>query len=170
MVTISANATVGVHGWTALDRSGMTSQKTKNDFLVEVDQTFIDSSSGPPSEAGGGVTRPSTVKSRRKLPGCFTLHRPLSSKLFAVSPDAKFIFSGGHWDNSLQTFSGLATVSIFFCFIFVKVSPICQEGKSMAPRRRNNSLFRFYQQLPRLRLVCCFWNYREKRTLSGVPC
>ena len=38
MVTISANATVGVHGWTALDRSGMTSQKTKNDFLVEVDQ------------------------------------------------------------------------------------------------------------------------------------
>ena len=146
----------------------LQNRKQKKIELVarpELDQTFIDS--GPPLETGG--TRPSTVKSRRKLPGCFTLHRPLSSKLFAVSPDAKFIFSGGHWDNSLQTFSGLATNSVFFCFLFVKVSPICQEGKSMAPCRRNNSLFRFYQQLPRLRLVCCFWNYREKRTQSGVP-
>ena len=39
------------------------------------------------------------------MPGCFTLHRPLSSKLFGVSSDSKYIFSGGHWDNSLQTYS-----------------------------------------------------------------
>ena len=42
MVTVSANATVGTHGWSALDRAAMTSTKTKNDFVVEVDPTFFD--------------------------------------------------------------------------------------------------------------------------------
>ena len=48
--------------------------------------------------------------------------------------------------------SGLATNSIFFCFLFVENSLICLEGKSMTPRRGNTILFRSSQQLPRLRL------------------
>ena len=40
----------------------------------------------------------------------------------------------------------------FFCFLFVKKSLICLEGKSMTPRRGNTILFRSSQQLPRLRL------------------
>ena len=85
--------------------------------------------------------------------------------------------------------SGVATNSIFFWFLFVKKSLICLEGKSMTPRRGNTIPFRSSQQLPRLRLrplkgflswhgalqgpstrlVCCFRNYRETRTPSGVP-
>ena len=48
--------------------------------------------------------------------------------------------------------SGLATNSIIFCFLFVKKSLICLEGKSMTPHRGNTVLFRSSQQLPRLRL------------------
>ena len=77
----------------------------------------------------------------------------------------------------------------FFLFPFCKKSLICPEGKSMTPRRRNTILFRSSQQLPRLRLgpskgflswhgallkpstqlMRCFRNYRDTRTLSGVP-
>merc|ERR1719312_1547983 len=103
MVTVSANATVGTHGWSALDRAAMTSTKTKNDFVVEVDPTFFDANTA--ANPGDVTHSRTTQRSRRKLPGCFTLHRPLSSKLFGVSSDSKYIFSGGHWDNSLQTYS-----------------------------------------------------------------
>ena len=57
----------------------------------------------------------------------------------------------------------------FFCFLFVKNSLICLEGKSMTPHRGNTILFRSSQQLPHLRLVRCFRNYRDTRTPSGVP-
>ena len=98
LITVSSNATIGTHGWLSLDRSGMNSHKTKSDFVFDVDPTFL--------------TENPTHK-RRKLPGCFTLHRPLSSKLFAVSQDAKFIFSGGHWDNSLQVYSLAKAKTVF---------------------------------------------------------
>ena len=48
--------------------------------------------------------------------------------------------------------AGLATNSIFFCFLFVKKSLICLEGKSMTPHRGNTILFRSSQELPRIRL------------------
>ena len=47
---------------------------------------------------------------------------------------------------------GLDTNSIFFCFLFVKKSLICLEGKSMTPHRGNIILFRSSQQLTRFRL------------------
>ena len=46
--------------------------------------------------------------------------------------------------------SGLATNSIFFCFLICENSLICLEGKSMTPHRGNTILFRSSQQLPRL--------------------
>ena len=78
--------------------------------------------------------------------------------------------------------SGPATNSIFFCLLFVLFidlsggnmyfSLICLEGAYF--------FLPFSQQLPHLRLgplkgtstnlVCCFPNYRESRTLSGVLC
>ena len=70
--------------------------------------------------------------------------------------------------------TGLATNSIYFCFLFCENSLICLEGKSMTPHRGNSILFRSSQQLPRLRLgpstrlVRCFRKYRDTRTLSGV--
>ena len=51
MVSVSSNATVGVHAFSALDRAGMNSHKTKNDFLVEVDPTFVDA-----APSGGGAS------------------------------------------------------------------------------------------------------------------
>ena len=55
-------------------------------------------------------------------------------------------------DTQFWIIPGLATNSILFCFLFVKKSLICLEGKSMTPRRGNTFLFRSSQQLPRLRL------------------
>ena len=88
--------------------------------------------------------------------------------------------------------SGVATNSIFFWFLFVKKSLICLEGKSMTTRwgkycslsflpatpsspSRLGPLKGFLSwhgalQGPSTRLVCCFRNYRDTRTLSGVPC
>ena len=54
--------------------------------------------------------------------------------------------------QSHQLLPGLATNSIFFCFLFGKKSLICLKGKSMTPHRENTILFRSSQQLPRLRL------------------
>ena len=56
------------------------------------------------------------------------------------------------YTNWLDPDSGLATNSIFFCFLFYENSLICLEGKSMTPHRGNTFLFRSSQQLPRLRL------------------
>ena len=77
----------------------------------------------------------------------------------------------------------------FFLSPFLKRSLICLEGKSMTPSWGNTILFRSSRQLPRLRLgpskgflswhgallrpstrlVHCFRNYRDTRTLSSVP-
>ena len=56
----------------------------------------------------------------------------------------------GHQFFSVEANSGLATNSIFFCFLFCENSLICLEGKSMTPHQENNFLFRSSQQLPRL--------------------
>jgi hypothetical protein len=44
-------------------------------------------------------------RTRRKLSGPFHPSLPLSSHLFVVSHDAKFLFSGGYWDSSLRVYS-----------------------------------------------------------------
>ena len=49
--------------------------------------------------------------------------------------------------------TGLATNSIFFCFLFCEKSLICLEGKSMTPHRGNTIPFPSSQQLHGLRLV-----------------
>ena len=47
----------------------------------------------------------SLCRTRRKLSGPFHPSLPLSSHLFVVSHDAKFLFSGGYWDSSLRVYS-----------------------------------------------------------------
>ena len=109
LVTISSRAIIGTHGWSLSNVGGIK----ESDFSFEIDPSFSSSNStitdsghaqttsmGGPRNAGGSA--------RRRLPGTFTgivPEWPLSGKLFVVSHDAKYIFSGGHWDNSLQTFS-----------------------------------------------------------------
>ena len=44
------------------------------------------------------------VKLRRKLPGPFIRNVILKSKVFAVTPDAKFIIYGGAWDASVRVY------------------------------------------------------------------
>lgn len=44
-------------------------------------------------------------RTRRKLSGPFHPSLPLSSHVFVVSHDAKFLFSGGYWDSSLRVYS-----------------------------------------------------------------
>ena len=48
--------------------------------------------------------------------------------------------------SPLLEFPGLATSSIFFCFLFGKQSLICIEGKSMTPRQGGYDLFRSSNQ------------------------
>ena len=57
-----------------------------------------------------------------------------------ISPHTGFTYK--------KNITGLATNSIFLCFLFVKGL----EGKSMTPHRGNTILFRSSQQLPHLRL------------------
>ena len=47
---------------------------------------------------------------------------------------------------------GLATKSVFFCFLFCTKSFFCSPGKSMTPCWGNNIIFHSSQQLPHLRL------------------
>ncbi len=42
------------------------------------------------------------AKAKRELPMPLTPKLAPSRRLYATSPDAKLIFTGGHWDNSLQ--------------------------------------------------------------------
>ena len=44
-------------------------------------------------------------RTKKRLSGAFMPGLRLSPKMFAVSHDAKLIFSGGHWDNSLHVYS-----------------------------------------------------------------
>ncbi len=48
------------------------------------------------------VFYPKYFISLRTLPKPLTPKLAPSRRLYAVSPDARFLFTGGHWDNSLQ--------------------------------------------------------------------
>ena len=84
--------------------------------------------------------------------------------------------------------AGLATNSIFFCFLFVKNPPESPPGKSMTPHRGNTIIFRSSSNShvsvlnpwrdfladtvpfkgPQPRRVLCFRKYRDTRTQSCV--
>ena len=44
-------------------------------------------------------------RTRKTLAGPFAPEFKITSKVFMVSHDAKLVFSGGHWDNSLRVYS-----------------------------------------------------------------
>ena len=86
LVSLSEHCALGVHGWLNYDKGGC------NSFTFERDAS-LDASS-----AAGNAKAPP----KKFLPAPKTPHLQVTRKLFDVSPDAKFVFYGGHWDNSLQ--------------------------------------------------------------------
>ena len=46
-----------------------------------------------------------TFRNQKKLAGPFAPGLTVTPKLFAVTHDAKIIFSGGLWDNSIRVYS-----------------------------------------------------------------
>ncbi|KAM4688208.1 neurobeachin-like protein 2 [Discoglossus pictus] len=81
LVTVSANGLLGAHGWLPYDKN------ISNYFSFTKDPTV------------------SNIKTQRFLSGPFALGAELSSTNLVVSHDAKLLFSGGHWDNSLRVTS-----------------------------------------------------------------
>lgn len=81
MVTVSTDGILGTHGWLPYDKS------ISNYFTFERDPSV------------------SNQKTRKKYSCPFAPGLKIDPKLFVVSHDAKLLFSGGHWDNSLQVIS-----------------------------------------------------------------
>uniref|UniRef100_A0A452HZW4 Neurobeachin-like protein 2 n=1 Tax=Gopherus agassizii TaxID=38772 RepID=A0A452HZW4_9SAUR len=81
ILVTSLNCIIGTHGWLPYDRN------ISNYFTFIRDPT---------------VTNP---KTQRSISGPFTPGLEITSKLFVVSHDAKLLFSGGHWDNSIRVTS-----------------------------------------------------------------
>ncbi|XP_054827025.1 neurobeachin-like protein 1 [Eublepharis macularius] len=81
LVTLSLNGLIGTHGWLPYDRT------ISNYFTFVRDQT---------------VTNP---KTQRVVSGPFAPGLEITPRLFVVSHDAKLLFSGGHWDNSIRVVS-----------------------------------------------------------------
>ncbi|XP_068086135.1 neurobeachin-like protein 1 [Anabrus simplex] len=81
LISVSICGIVGAHSWHPHDRH------SSKGFTMDVDPTL------------------NNAKTRRKLCGPFHPSLPLNSHLFVVSHDAKFLFSGGHWDSSLRVYS-----------------------------------------------------------------
>ncbi|OWF44124.1 neurobeachin-like protein 1 isoform X3 [Mizuhopecten yessoensis] len=80
MVTVSEEGIVGMHGWLPYDKS------ISNYFTFDKDPAIANS------------------KVKRRVAGPFAPGVKVEAKLFVVSHDAKLLFSGGHWDNSLQVY------------------------------------------------------------------
>uniref|UniRef100_A0A674JLI8 Neurobeachin-like protein 2 n=1 Tax=Terrapene triunguis TaxID=2587831 RepID=A0A674JLI8_9SAUR len=81
ILVTSLNCIIGTHGWLPYDRN------ISNYFTFIRDPT---------------VTNP---KTQRSINGPFAPGLEITSKLFVVSHDAKLLFSGGHWDNSIRVTS-----------------------------------------------------------------
>ena len=96
LVSLSEHCALGVHGWLSYDKGGA------NSFTFERDAS-LDASSAS-ATAGSASASASNAKAPPKkfLPAPKTPHLQVTRKLFDVSPDAKHVFCGGHWDNSLQ--------------------------------------------------------------------
>ncbi|XP_014667639.1 PREDICTED: neurobeachin-like protein 1 [Priapulus caudatus] len=81
MVTITDLGVVGVHGWLPYDKS------ISNYFTFEKDSSLAN------------------VKTRKKVGGPFSPGLKVDSRLFVTSHDARLLFSGGHWDNSIRVYN-----------------------------------------------------------------
>ncbi|XP_064646322.1 neurobeachin-like protein 1 isoform X2 [Lineus longissimus] len=81
MVTVTEDGALGIHGWLPYDKS------ISNYFTFERDPSL-----GNP-------------KTKKCLAGPFAPGIKITPNLFVVSHDAKLLFSGGHWDNSLRVYS-----------------------------------------------------------------
>ncbi|KAM4026728.1 neurobeachin-like protein 2 isoform 3-T3 [Anomaloglossus baeobatrachus] len=81
LVTVSANGLLGTHGWLPYDKN------FSNYFSFTKDPTVAN------------------ARTHRFLSGPFASGADLSSTILVVSHDAKLLFSGGHWDNSLRVTS-----------------------------------------------------------------
>ncbi|XP_063234189.1 neurobeachin-like protein 1 isoform X2 [Bacillus rossius redtenbacheri] len=81
VVSVSRGGSVGAHAWQPFDRH------SNKGFSLEVDSSL------------------GNAKTRKRLSGPFHPSLPLGSQLFVVSHDARFLFSGGHWDSSLRVYS-----------------------------------------------------------------
>lgn len=80
MITITEDRIVGIHGWLCYDKS------ISNYFTFERDPSLANN------------------KTKKRLQGTFNPSLKIDPKLFVVSHDAKLLFIGGYWDNSLQVF------------------------------------------------------------------
>uniref|UniRef100_A0AAG5CUG9 DUF4704 domain-containing protein n=1 Tax=Anopheles atroparvus TaxID=41427 RepID=A0AAG5CUG9_ANOAO len=79
LITVTKAGILGCHSWMSFDK--------ERGFLLEIDATTLN------------------LKNRKKLIGPFHPSITLNSKLFAVSVDAKYIYAGGIWDNSVRVFN-----------------------------------------------------------------
>uniref|UniRef100_A0A182T0Y0 BEACH domain-containing protein n=1 Tax=Anopheles maculatus TaxID=74869 RepID=A0A182T0Y0_9DIPT len=79
LITVTKSGILGCHSWMSFDK--------ERGFLLEIDATTLN------------------LKNRKKLIGPFHPSVTLNSKLFAVSVDAKYIYAGGIWDNSVRVFN-----------------------------------------------------------------
>ncbi|XP_058062662.1 neurobeachin-like protein 1 isoform X2 [Anopheles bellator] len=79
LITVTKSGILGCHSWMSFDK--------ERGFLLEIDATTLN------------------LKNRKKLVGPFHPSITLNSKLFAVSVDAKYIYAGGIWDNSVRVFN-----------------------------------------------------------------
>ncbi|KAK2190684.1 hypothetical protein NP493_70g05046 [Ridgeia piscesae] len=83
MVAITQEGLLLIHGWLPYDRS------ISHYFTFERDTN----------------TAISAIRAKRVLAGPFAPGLEVTPSLFAVSHDAKLVFSGGHWDNSVRVYS-----------------------------------------------------------------
>jgi len=81
MIGITESGVLGVHSWLPYDKS------ISNFFTFEKDPSV------------------SSARARKNLAGPFAPGFKVTAKTFVVSHDAKLVFSGGHWDNSLRVYS-----------------------------------------------------------------
>ncbi|KAM7286130.1 neurobeachin-like protein 1 [Ixodes scapularis] len=83
LVTVGTDGSLGVHGWLPYDRT----RSYPNYFTFERDPALLN------------------AKSSKRLAGVFQPGAKVHSRLFVLSSDAKFLVSGGHWDNSVRAYS-----------------------------------------------------------------
>ncbi|CAF1245717.1 unnamed protein product [Adineta ricciae] len=88
LISINNQGVIGNNGWHPYDKT------SNNFFTFDRDPTL------------------QTQKNRLTTIAPFALSIDITSRLFAVSHDAKYIFSGAHWDRSLRTYSISKTKSI----------------------------------------------------------
>ena len=81
LVSVSLSGALGMHSWLPYNK------QIEHYFTFEKDASL------------------SSTRTRRYVPGPRSQDVEMTSRLFAVTPDAKLMFSAGHWDNSIRVYS-----------------------------------------------------------------